>query len=54
MTILCDYPYKQYGPFSWFELMTTDVAAAETFSIRLFGLKTENFEPFNLIYRLQG
>ncbi len=34
-------PYKQHGAFSWFELMTIDVEAAESFYSDLFGWKTE-------------
>jgi len=33
--------YKTHGAFSWFELMTTDVAAAKNFYTKLFGWKTE-------------
>jgi uncharacterized protein len=33
--------FKEQGAFSWFELRTTDVKAAETFYTRLFGWTTE-------------
>ena len=33
--------FKEQGAFSWFELSTTDVHAAETFYSRLFGWTTE-------------
>jgi predicted enzyme related to lactoylglutathione lyase len=33
--------YKTHGAFSWFELMTTDVAAAKDFYTKLFGWNTE-------------
>jgi predicted enzyme related to lactoylglutathione lyase len=35
-------PYKTHGAFSWFELMTTDVAAARDFYTKLFGWTTED------------
>jgi predicted enzyme related to lactoylglutathione lyase len=35
-------PYKTHGVFSWFELMTTDVAAAKDFYAKLFGWTTED------------
>lgn len=34
-------PYKTHGAFSWFELMTTDMAAAKDFYTKLFGWTTE-------------
>jgi len=33
--------FKTHGAFSWFELMTSDVAAAKDFYVKLFGWKTE-------------
>lgn len=33
--------FRQQGAFSWFELKTTDVRAAEAFYTRLFGWTTE-------------
>ena len=33
--------YKTHGTCSWFELMTTDVAAAKDFYTKLFGWTTE-------------
>jgi len=37
-----DEAYKTHGAFSWFELMTTDVAAAKDFYAKLFGWTTED------------
>lgn len=36
--------FKKQGAFSWFELTTTDVRAAEAFYTRLFGWTTEPWE----------
>jgi uncharacterized protein len=30
-------PFEQHGVFSWCELMTTDLQAAEAFYVSLFG-----------------
>ena len=35
-------PFTQHGAFSWFELMTGDVAAAKDFYTRLFGWTLED------------
>jgi len=35
-------PFTQQGAFSWFELMTTDVAAAKEFYSQLFGWSMED------------
>lgn len=44
--------FKEQGAFSWFELRTTDVKAAEAFYTRLFGWSTEPWageEEYTLI-----
>jgi uncharacterized protein len=44
--------FKEQGAFSWFELRTTDVKAAEEFYTRLFGWSTEPWtgvEKYTLI-----
>lgn len=44
--------FKKQGAFSWFELRTTDVRAAEAFYTRLFGWTTEPWtgkESYTLI-----
>jgi uncharacterized protein len=33
-------PFEQHGAFSWCELMTTDLQAAEAFYVSLFGCTT--------------
>ena len=43
-------PFKQQGAFSWFELMTTDVAAAKEFYSRLFGWSMEDMEMPGMPY----
>jgi predicted enzyme related to lactoylglutathione lyase len=37
-----DEQYKTHGAFSWFELMTSDIAAAKDFYSKLFGWTTED------------
>jgi len=37
-----DEKYKAHGAFSWFELMTTDAAAAKDFYTKLFGWSIED------------
>jgi predicted enzyme related to lactoylglutathione lyase len=37
-----DELFKTHGAFSWFELMTSDIAAATNFYTKLFGWTTEN------------
>ena len=37
-----DEQYKTHGAFSWFELMTSDIAAAKDFYGKLFGWATED------------
>ena len=43
-------PFTQQGAFSWFELMTTDVAAAKEFYSKLFGWSMEDTEMPGMPY----
>ena len=43
-------PFKQHGAFSWFELMTTDVAIAKKFYSALFGWETEDMNMGEMNY----
>jgi predicted enzyme related to lactoylglutathione lyase len=40
--IMMDEKFKAPGAFSWFELMTNDIAAAKDFYSKLFGWTTED------------
>jgi len=42
----------KHGMFSWFELQTTDVAAAKTFYSALFGWKTEEMAMPGMPYTI--
>ncbi len=43
-------PFKLQGAFSWFELMTTDVASAKNFYSDLFGWKMEDMSMGDMDY----
>jgi len=42
--------FMQHGAFSWFELMTTDVAAAREFYSKLFGWSMEDMDMPGMPY----
>ncbi len=43
-------PFKQHGAFSWFELITTDVARAKKFYSALFSWDTEDMNMGDMNY----
>ena len=43
-------PFKQQGAFSWFELMTSDVAGAKNFYSKLFGWTAEDMPMGDMNY----
>lgn len=42
----------KHGAFSWFELMTTDPAAAKDFYTKLFGWNTEEMQMEDMTYTI--
>jgi uncharacterized protein len=45
-------PFQQHGAFSWCELMTTDLKAAEAFYVELFGWTVEDGPVEGMEYRV--
>ncbi|HMK43350.1 MAG TPA: VOC family protein [Dissulfurispiraceae bacterium] len=45
-----DERFKQHGAFSWSELLTTDVEAAKSFYVKLFGWETEEMAMPGMTY----
>ena len=43
-------PFQQHGAFSWFEIMTTDAAAAKEFYGKLFGWEMRDQQMPDIVY----
>jgi uncharacterized protein len=47
-------PFQQHGAFSWSELMTTDLKAAEEFYVKLFGWTMADGPVEGMEYRVMS